>query len=280
LKKFTAVALIALSLAACTRVEPGHVGVVVNNYGSEAGVEATPRGVGTVWTGWGTNVFEYPVYTSNYTWDNDDEKHEAISFQDRNGLSVSADVNVAYRVNPALAPKVFETYRMDMDTLVGGPIRNRVRAAINNAATRMSVEEIYSTGKSRLMAEALKEVRAYFEPKGIHIDALDWAGPIRIPETIIERINQRAQNEQQAIAAQATVATKEAEARAKVAEAKGQADAEVIKAEGEAKAIRVKADAISANSKIIDYIYAEKWKGNVPSTVYCSSSTPCVAGMK
>lgn len=275
MKKIVLLAATALSLAACSRVTPGHVGVKVNNYGSSAGVEDKALGIGTYWTGFGSDIYEYPIYTNNYSWANTDEKKEALPFQDKNGLVVSADVNVAYRVNPALAAKLFQTYRVDMDGIVAGPLRNRVRSALVSAASTMTVEEIYGPKKSVLIAHATQIVRSYFEPLGLHVDQLDWAGPIRIPENIMERINARAQSEQAAIAAKADAATEAAKGEARVARANANAEARIAEAKGEAEATRVRNEAIAKNPGYQSE-WVRKWDGQLPKTVYCSSETPCV----
>jgi len=278
MKKIIAVSMMALSLAACTRVDPGHVGVKVNRYGSDAGVQERALGVGTYFTMIGVDVYEYPIFVNNYTWQRSDEKNEELSFQDRNGLIVQSDITVAYRVDATKAPKLFQTYRTDMDGILAGPLRNKVRSSLVTAASTMTVEEIYGPKKTQLIGNALKIAREYFEPLGLHIDQLDFAGPVRIPGAILNRINARAQNEQAAIAAQATVATKEAEGRARVAEAKAWAEAQTIKAQADAAAIKIRGDAIAGNQKIVAYEWVKKWDGSMPSTVYCSAAAPCVQG--
>jgi hypothetical protein len=290
LKKLASALLIGLALAGCTRVDPGHVGVKVNRYGSSAGVETKALGVGSYWTLVGVDVYEYPIFTNNYVWSNlsgtekgntDPTKgtvagsNEELMFQDKNGLVVSADVNVAFRVNSTLAPKLFQTYRVDMDGIVAGPLRNRVRSAIVSAASTMTVEEIYGPKKAELISRALLSVQRYFEPMGLHVDQLDWAGPIRIPENIMERINARAQTEQAAIAAQARVATVEAEGRAAVAEAEAKARAKIATAEGDAKATQVRNAAINANPAYTNE-WMRKWDGHLPQTIYCAADKPCL----
>jgi regulator of protease activity HflC (stomatin/prohibitin superfamily) len=285
MKKALLLMLASVSVAACTRVDPGHVGVKVNRYGSDAGVEAKALGVGTYWTLVGVDIYEYPIYTNSYVWSNTLRQaqdgtvtgaNEELAFQDKNGLVVTADVNVAYRVDPVRAPKLFQTYRVDMDGIVAGPLRNKVRSEIVRAASTMTVEDIYGPKKSQLINAALRGVRAYFEPMGLHIDQLDWAGPVRIPENILERINARAQNEQAAIAAQANVATIEAQGRASVAKAEADARATTVRAEAEAKAIKTRADALAQSPKIVAYEWVQKWNGEMPGTVYCSAAQPCV----
>ena len=116
------VALASVSLAACSRVEPGHVGIKVNNYGSDAGVSAEPLGVGTYWAGPGTSIYEYPVFTSTYTWTKSSEEgsntNQEFSFADKNGLTVTADVAVSFHVDQSKAPVLFQKYRTDMDGIV------------------------------------------------------------------------------------------------------------------------------------------------------------------
>jgi regulator of protease activity HflC (stomatin/prohibitin superfamily) len=259
-------ALAALALGACTRVDPGHVGVKVNRYGSSAGVEAKALGIGTYQTMFGVDIYEYPIYTSNYAWTAKGENgNEEFAFQDSNGLVVEADVSVAYRVDPAKAPTLFQKYRTDMDGIVAGPLRNAVRDALVECASVMSVEGIYGPKKTVLIRCAKDKTTRYFEQFGLHVEQLYWAGPIRIPENILERINARAQNEQAAIAARANLQTVEANAASAIA-----------KAHGQAEAMRLQGEALRANPEIIDQQWIAKWKGDVPSTVYCSSSTPCL----
>ncbi|WP_237235042.1 SPFH domain-containing protein [Sphingobium yanoikuyae] len=285
MKKALLITAMALSVAACTRVDPGHVGVKVNRYGSDAGVESKALGVGTYQTMFGVDIYEYPIYTNNFTWgragkdaDGNDLPNNEMAFQDRNGLIVTGDVAVAYRVDPIKAPVLFQKYRTGMDGIVAGPLRNAVRSAIVDTASNMTVEEIYGPKKTVLINRSLLAVRKYFEPFGLHVEQLYWAGPVRIPENILERINARAQNEQAAIAAQANVATIEAQARAEVAKAEGQAKAQTVRAQAQAESMRIQAQALEANPKLVQYEWVRKWDGRMPGTVYCSANAPCVQG--
>ncbi|QGP80029.1 SPFH domain-containing protein [Sphingobium sp. CAP-1] len=148
IKTVITASLLVLSLSACTRVDPGHVGVKVNRYGSSAGVEAKALGVGTYQTMFGVDIYEYPIYTNNFTWgrtakdaDGNELPNNEMAFQDKNGLIVTGDVAVAYRVDPIRAPILFQKYRTDMDGIVAGR-----RSA--NSAPRMacrSIRRILST---------------------------------------------------------------------------------------------------------------------------------------
>jgi regulator of protease activity HflC (stomatin/prohibitin superfamily) len=267
--KIATLALLTIALAACSRVTPGNIGVKVDQYGSNAGVDRTPLGVGTYWTGPGVSIYEYPISTQTYTWtksaDEGKASNEEFSFQDRSGLIVEGDVSVAYHVDPGKAPILFQKYRMDMAGIIAGPLRNQVRSAVVNAASTMSIEEIYGPKKGELVAVAERKVQDYFAPSGLVIEQMFWAGPIRIPENILAQINAKIHNEQEAQAAVANEQTVEANAKSTM-----------IKAQADADSMRVKAEAIAKNPALVSYEWVQKWDGKMPSTVYCSSSTPCV----
>lgn len=262
-------AVSAISLAACSRVTPGHVGVKVNQYGSSAGVEKDSLGVGTYWSGIGTTIYEYPIYTSNYAWTKGKEEgkdaDESFQFQDTSGLVVDGDISVAYRVDPTKAPVLFQKYRVDMDGIVAGPLRNAVRSALAERASHMTVEQIYGPQKTALINGALDDVRKYFEPLGLHVEQLYWASSIRIPDAILHQINAKIANEQQALAAQANVATVEADGRAKVA-----------KAEADAKATEVEGAALRTNPEILQQRAIEKWDGRMPTYMSGGSALPFI----
>lgn len=252
--------LASVSLAACSRVDPGHVGIKVNNWGSDAGVSSTALGVGTYYAGPGTSIYEYPVYTSTYTWSratNEGEKaNEEFSFADKNGLTVTADVAVSYHVDSSKAPILFQKYRTDMQGIVNGPLRAVVREAFNAHAGTLAVEEIYGGGRTKLLSDVQEDVRRTFKDSGLIVEQVYWASPIRVPDAIMKQINQKIANEQQALAAQAAVATAEANARARIADA-----------EGRAKAMQVEASAISTNPQILQLRAIEKWDGKYPQYV-------------
>lgn len=250
-------ALAAMALGACSQVTPGHVGVKVNQYGSSAGVSPKSLGVGTYWTGFGTTIYSYPVFTNTKAWTKaateGSPNDESFQFQDSSGLIVDGDVSVAYRVDPSKAPALFQKYRMDMDAIVAGPLRNAVRSALTERASKMTVEQIYGQQKAVLINSALADVQRYFEPLGLHVEQLYWASAIRIPESILRQINAKIANEQQALAAQANVATVEADGRAKIA-----------KAEADAKATQIEGEALRTNPEILQQRAIEKWNGVLP----------------
>jgi len=82
-----------------------------------------------------------------------------------------------------------------------------------------------------------------------------------VPEAVLNQINAKIANEQQALAAKANVET-----------AKADAEARIAKAAGDAKAIQVEAEAIRTNPEIVNLRAVEKWNGQLPT--YMGGSGP------
>ena len=249
------VALLALK-ASFGRVDPGNVGIRVNNIAG--GVEAQPLGVGWARAPPGMHIYEYPVYTRTYSWTSSRTEQnaydESFNFQDKNGLSLKADVAVSYHIDSRRASILFQRYRTDMDAIIAGPLHNAIRNAIVERASQLGVEEIYGNHKAELIATAQKEVQAFFAPYGLQVEQLYWAGNIVVPQQVLEQINAKIANEQAALAAQANVAT-----------AKANSDARIAKAQGDAESIQVEAQAIRTNPEIVKLRAVEKWDGHLPT---------------
>ncbi len=262
------------SMAGCTRqVHPGNVGVLVSNLGSDAGVSPKPVGVGFYFTGFGQNLYEYPVFSRTYTWTRSateqNETNEEFTFQDKNGLSVSADVAVALSVDPARAPRLFTKYRVGMDGIIAGPLRNAVRDALVTRAANMSVEEIYGPRKAELIRGVEDDVRRYMAPFGLVVERLYWASNVRLPDTVLAQINAKIANEQAALAAEA-----------KVAQAKAEAEQQIETARGEAESIKIRGEALRANPEVVRLQAIAKWNGVLPQVVGGGQPVPFIEGPK
>jgi regulator of protease activity HflC (stomatin/prohibitin superfamily) len=251
-----AIALIVIWMSSFARVLPGNVGIRVNNI--VGGVSPDSLGVGWYFAPPGTHIYEYPVFTRTYTWTRSkveqNEVDESFNFQDKNGLSLSADVAVSYHVDPTKASILFQRYRTDMDQIIAGPLRNSIRNAVVERASQLGVEEIYGSHKAELIQTALKQVQQFFGPVGLQVEQLYWAGNIAVPQQVLDQINAKIANEQAALAAQANVAT-----------AQANADARIAKARGDAESIQVEAEAIRTNPEIVKLRAVEKWDGRLPT---------------
>ncbi len=264
-----AAALVAtVGLAGCGETVPaGSVGVKVRNV-FNAGTDPTPLAQGYHMLGYGEEIHPYPTRQRLYSYTRDpDERgteNEQMLFNDSRGLQMSGDVQIQAAARGECVPELFNTWRLDFDDLISGPIRLDVQAAISVETEKTTVEKLYSGERQIVLASALKPIQAKWSPYCVDISQLSWAGPIRYPAAIMEAIQQKTATDQATQNAQATVLQREAEARALVAQATGAADAEIERARGEAEAARLRGIAIRANPQILQQVWIEKWDGRLP----------------
>lgn len=234
--------------------------MLIRTLGNNAGVDPVPLRSGWHLVGIGERVVEYPAIQRTYTYtkepDERGSENEEITFSDRTGLPMTADVQIVLHVLPNMAPSLYRAWRLNFDQLFETPIRNDVRTAIAAEAEKVTVEELYSGGRQGVVQRALTRVQGKWARQGVQISQLDWIGPIRYPDIILQAIKNKTQVEQATLAAQA-----------QVAQAKAQADARIEQARGYAESTRLQAEALRANPEVLRQKEIEAWKGLCPLNV-------------
>lgn len=269
IKVFTAAAL-ALSLAACYKVPAGHVGVKVYLLGGAKGVEAEELGVGRYWVGINEDLYLFPTFTQNHTWIG----NERLSFQTIEGLEVTADVGISYRVDPTKVTAVFQKYRKGIQEITDIFLRNMVRDALVKQASTLGIESVYGAGKASLIEAVQADVAKQTAEIGIVIEKIYWVGTLGLPENVVDAINEKIQATQRAVQRQNEVAQATAEANKVKEIAKGEAEARLTVAQAEAKAIDVKGAALRTNPEIIEFEKIAKWDGVLPQVT--GGATPFI----
>jgi len=264
---YIAVAVLLLAIASCSvarhsvTVQPGEVGVLIRTLGGNAGVDPTPLPPGWHFLGLGERVVQYPVIERSYAYTKehnaDGDENEEISFSDHTGLPLTADVQVVLRVSPALAPRLYSTWRLTFNELFETPIRNDVRSAIAAESELMPVDQMYSGGRQEMIQRSLVRVQKKWGPQGVEISQLSWLGNIRYPESVLQGITAKSQVEQATLVAQGRIAQAQAEAQAKIEAAKG-----------DAESTRLRAEALRANPEVLRQQEIEHWRGLCPLNVH------------
>lgn len=255
-----ALLVLALSAVACSKVEPGYVGVRVNNF-NERGVSGEIVQPGKyVYNGPGYQLYEFPTFKQNHVYKDD----TAISFGTVEGLTVTAPIGVSYRVEGSLAPKLFQDYRKGVDEITAVDLRNIIQNSFVNVAGTRKIETVYGQGKKDLIDEVKKQVTTRVKVSGLTIDDVYWAGNPQLPQSVTASINAKIAATQMAEQRQNEVAQAKAEAEKQVATAQGEADSRLAVAKAEAEAINIKGEALRNNANLVDLTIAEKWDGKLP----------------
>src|ERR1044072_3635649 len=211
-------------------IPPGYVGIVVNQWGSQRGVQDFTLRTGYVaYNPFTETVLEYPTFVRTVVWTRSkDEGHpynEEITFSNADQLLISADISLAYHLKPEKVPAFYVRYRSDnLDGFTHGLLRNLAREKFDNHAGKYRIEQIMGDN-SEFLKKVRDDLQAALEPDGIVIDQFGFVGYPRPPQGVINAINNKVQAVQDAQAAENKVRQIEAQAKQRVAEAKGEADA-------------------------------------------------------
>lgn len=281
MSKLLTVCILVL-LGACERVSVGNVGLLINTAGDARGVQHAPTVSGWVWYNPFTqDVIEFSTIVQTVIW----ADKEALNFGSVEGINISADVSMSFRVDPAKAPTLYAKYRQtDLDVFAHGFLRNQVKDGLNEIASKMPVTKIYGEGKADLLHHAHDFLIKRLLPDGIIVDQLTFNSHLRLPPNVQNSINQSIAQTQDAERARYRVAQIQAEAQQAVAKAKGEGEAKqtaadadaystLKRAESQAKANLLIAGAQADSNKLvreslttslIDYEKVKRWDGKLP----------------
>jgi regulator of protease activity HflC (stomatin/prohibitin superfamily) len=268
-----------LSVFTVTRIDAGHVGIRVKLAGSERGVQDIP-----VVTGWvffnplTEQIVEFPISVQNVVWTASPHEgravDESLTFSSQEGVNINADIGLSFHIEPSLAPHLYLRFRQpDLLLLADGYVRNSVREAFNDVASRMAVQEIYGASKGKVVAEVGRKLADVLGKDGFIIDQITINGALRLPENVAQAINRAMEATQNAIQAENRVRQVRAEADQAIAQAHGAAEAARQRAQGEADAVlvRARADAraneiirLSTSGTVLQYRAIERWDGKLP----------------
>jgi regulator of protease activity HflC (stomatin/prohibitin superfamily) len=266
--------------SATTRIDAGHVGVRVKLAGSARGVQDAEIAVGWIFYNPLTEqIIQFPTSVQNIVWSASPHEgqpvDESITFSSSEGVNVNADIGLSFHIDPSMAPKLYARFRQnDLSILANGYIRNTMREAFQEVASKMPVQEVYGAGKSQMLTDVNNKCRDVLGKDGIVIDQLTINGALRLPQNVADAINRAMEATQKAIESENRVRQVKAEAEQNITQAHGQAEATRQKAQGEADAVLIKARSeaksneiirLSVTPSVLQYRMMQQWDGKLPS---------------
>jgi regulator of protease activity HflC (stomatin/prohibitin superfamily) len=255
----TIVGLVILALGVLSStfkiIEPGKVGVqalfgkVQDNY-LESGLHIINPMV---------DVTTFSIQTENYTMsarsnEGQVEGDDAIRVLSSDGLEVTIDLSVLYKVNPAKAPFILQNIGNDYVDKIVRPV---TRTAVRDNAVSYAAVDLYSTKRQEFQFKMNKTISDNFAKNGLEVQQV-LIRNISLPATVRASIESKIQAEQESQKMQFVLAKARQEADVKRVEAQGIADYQKILATGlsdkqlQYESIRAQKDiALSPNTKII-----------------------------
>jgi regulator of protease activity HflC (stomatin/prohibitin superfamily) len=277
------VALVAVGLAVVSlrRIDPGNVGLLVDySKGTVSGkvdIQPLPTGSYRLINPIFQNVQEYPIAQQTLTMvrsgtEGQVQGDDSVGCQDKNGIPINVDSSTLWRVNPDHAA---DLYLLKPGVpLIGSPdsdissvvVRREVRNAVTNACSGFSYDEIYGARRIEFAVAVSNLLGPELSNSYILMDKF-LLGEIYLSKDQQDAINRKAVAQQAAIEASFLAEKAKNEADAAVAKAEGDKQVAILKAQAQAEAIRIIQEQLNASPQYIQYLYAQNWNGQLPTTL-------------
>jgi regulator of protease activity HflC (stomatin/prohibitin superfamily) len=213
--------IIGIATACVVQIEAGHIGVQ-KLFGK---VQSNVLYSGLHFINPMVDVIEVDTRTQNYTMsglhdEGSSANDDAIRVLTADGLEVSIDLTVLYRVIPTDAPKLIREIGMDYRDKVVRPIS---RTHIRDNAVYYDAIALYSTRRDEFQARIHKTIETEFKKRNMFLENL-LVRNITLPTSVKNAIEAKINAEQEAQKMQFVLQKEKQEAERKRVEAQGIAD--------------------------------------------------------
>jgi regulator of protease activity HflC (stomatin/prohibitin superfamily) len=240
----------------CERIDAGHVGVKVNQYGDNKGVDDVVAVTGMVfYNPFTTRVYEFPTFIQHKEYKG--ENSFVVNSKDGSEFSVSPIMN--YSVQREKVPSIFSKYRRPLEDIEEGFLKTAVYDAFRLATNKYTADELISN-RAVFEVEVRRLLDGQLLKEGFVIN--QFTSNLVYPETFKKSIEAKNNAVQAALRAENEVKTAEAQAKIKVATAEGNAQAMLTQARAEAEANKLKQSTLT--NLLLQQQWIEKWDGKLP----------------
>ena len=240
----------------CERIDAGHVGVKVNQYGDNKGVDDVVAVTGMVFFNpFTTTVYEFPTFIQHKEYKG--ENSFIVNSKDGSEFSVSPIMN--YSVQRDKVPVIFSKYRRPLEDIEEGFLKTAVYDAFRLATNKYTADELISN-RAIFEVEVRRLLDGQLLKEGFVIN--QFTSNLIYPETFKKSIEAKNNAVQAALRAENEVKTAEAQAKIKVATAEGNAQAMLTSAKAEAESNRMKQ--VTLTPLLLQLEYINKWDGKLP----------------
>ncbi len=226
----------------CKRIDAGHEGILIKQYGSDKGVQDVSLVTGMVWYNpWTEDVVQYATYVQTVD-------YEAFNVNAKDGSEFLVDPTLSFNVVSGNSPLIFRKYRKDLEEVSRTTILNYVKDAFRLQMNKYSTDEIVSN-REKFETDVQKTLSNVLEQEGFKLEQL--TSGLKYPQTIVDAVNNKNKAVQEAMMV---------ENQLRVAEA--QAKKLIVQAEAEKRANDLKQSSLTP--MLIQQMFIEKWDGQTP----------------
>jgi len=216
LRILIAIAVFILLMASTTSIPTGHVGVLTL-FGRVTG-DILSEGIHLI------NPLKSVTKMSIQT----QSRKESASVPSKEGLMLSLDTSLLFRLDKDKAAQVLQTIGVDYAERIVEP---ELRSAIRGITASHSSNDLYTNGRELVQEQIEKDLRTQLSPRGVIVEAI-LLRDVQLPALLKASIEAKQQAEQDALRMSFVLQKEKQEAERKSIEAKGISDFQKIVAQG------------------------------------------------
>lgn len=236
-------------------IDAGNVGIKINLYGSDRGVDNITIVTGRVWYNtWTTKIIEFPTFTQSVDYD-------PFVVTTKDAAEFKVDPKLNYHVNPTMVPQIYKQYRKSLSEIEQQFMRNTIYDAYRIVANSFSSDSVMSN-REKFEDKIQLILTKNLSKDGFVYDQLTSA--ITPPESLRQMIDEKNASIQARLKAENQAKQADAEAKVKVATAQGEAQALLVRAKAEAEANRLRQQSLTP--LLVQQQWIQKWDGKLPTT--------------
>lgn len=240
--KYLLFGFLATTLASCTRIDAGHEGILIKQYGTDKGVQDVSLVTGRVWYNpWTENVEQYATFVQTIDYD-------AFGVNAKDGSSFSVDPTLSFNIVPGNSPRIFKKYRKTLQEVSETTILNYVKDAFRLQMNKYSTDEIVSN-REKFESDVQKTLSDVLEKEGFKLEQL--TSGLQYPQTIVDAVNAKNKAVQEAMKVENELRLVEAQAKKMI-----------VQAEAEKRANELRQQSLTP--LLIQQQFIEKWDGKTP----------------
>lgn len=224
---------------------------------------------------------------------------EALKASTFEQMPVDAQVSVNWTVVVEEALKLYKKYG-GLDQFENRILDPRLRSAAKDAIAKYKTEKIYQN-RGVVIGEIEDTIRETMKDFPVKLDSVqleNFEPPLAYIESIetkqkeknfadaeahkLRRQNLQAQQAVNTAKANRDSVKAEADGKAYAIEQEAKAEAKAIKLKGEAeaKAIKAQAQALQGSQTFVDYVHAQRWNGQLPTTMFGGNGSNVLWNLK
>ena len=268
------VAVLVLLPSTFTYVNPGYVGIVIHRAGG--GVDPVPVGPGVhARVPFATGIEEYPIFLKTVVLSRNpreaSSENDEINVNSVEGQPLSLDVSLSFQLDAAQTPRLYSTFRTDINQISHGFVKQTIRQALQEVVGQEPVADVIGPKKAEATERARKTIADRLRPYGFEVKQFT-INELRAPQSVMDAINAKNVMQQQALTAQNELQKNTFQAQGDSIKAAGRAKAIMAEAQAQAHANDLLSKSITPT--LVQYELMKKWDGKLPQV--SGGSTPLI----